>query len=75
MQSSDVVHLTLGSHQLEGKLVPLKKPLAILDFTAETSKLDGMEQCCQASDRSGLYMNLPMFCSGWSHHRVYTCIN
>ena len=31
-QNPDVVQLTLGSHQLEGKAVPFKKPLALLDF-------------------------------------------
>lgn len=43
------MHLTLGSHQLEGKLVPLKKPLALLDFTADNSDTDGTAQRCEAS--------------------------
>lgn len=30
-QNPDVVQLTIGYHLLEGKRVPLKKPLAILD--------------------------------------------
>jgi hypothetical protein len=49
LQSLDVVHLTLGSHQLEGKLVPLKKPLALLNFTADDSDTDGTAQRCEAS--------------------------
>ena len=43
------MHLTLGSHQVEGKLVPLKKPLALLDFKADDSDKDGMAQLCEAS--------------------------
>lgn len=52
LQSLDVVHLTLGSHQLEGKLVPLKKPLALLDFTADNSDTDDIAQRCEASGQA-----------------------
>lgn len=47
LQSPDVVQLTLGSHQLEGKAVPLKKPLALLDFSGGGSETDGMGQRCE----------------------------
>lgn len=50
-QYPDVVQLTLGSHQLEGKVVSLKKPLAILDFAAGKEAMDTGEdrQHCEVS--------------------------
>lgn len=46
-QSTDIVQLTLGSHQLEGKVVPLTKPLALLDFAGGSGDTDGTGQRCE----------------------------
>lgn len=43
----EIVQLTLGSHQLEGKVVPLKKPLALLDFGSRDGAADGTRRHCE----------------------------
>lgn len=48
-QSPDIVQLTLGSHQLEGKVVPLKKPLALLDFGSRDGAADRTGQHCEVN--------------------------
>lgn len=36
MRFQDTVYLTIGHHQLEGQVVPLKKPLAVLQKQIES---------------------------------------
>ena len=40
MQTKGVVELTIGYHQLSGKLVPLKKPLAVLEKCKAVMSVD-----------------------------------
>ncbi len=54
MQNPDIVQLTLGSHQLEGKIISLKKPLAILDFAASGDSMDTGDEQRRCEVRLGL---------------------
>ena len=42
MQKKDAVELVVGYHQLEGQLLPLKKPLAMLEKTFDEAAASPM---------------------------------
>lgn len=48
-QSKGVVELTIGYHQLTGKLVPLKKPLAVLEKVLDDNEGRARTRAYQAS--------------------------
>lgn len=47
MQKKNVVELIIGYHQLEGQLVPLKKPLAMLEKVPEECGTGSTATCYQ----------------------------
>ena len=44
LQRADTVELTIGYHLLEGKMVDLKKPFAILEKHSTPVDVDAMEE-------------------------------
>jgi hypothetical protein len=47
MQNQDVVQLQVGYHVLEGKRIPLKKPMAIMDKVQETDSEGNTQTVCK----------------------------
>jgi hypothetical protein len=53
MQNQDVVQLQVGYHVLEGKRMPLKKPMAIMDKVQETDSEGNIQTVCKVCGAAG----------------------
>jgi hypothetical protein len=53
MQNQDVVQLQVGYHVLEGKRMPLKKPMAIMDKVQETDEEGNTQTVCKVRKPAG----------------------
>jgi hypothetical protein len=53
MQNQDVVQLQVGYHVLEGKRMPLKKPMAIMDKVQETDDEGNTQTVCKVRKPAG----------------------
>ena len=68
LQRADTVELTIGYHLLEGKMVDLKKPFAILEKRSQPVDADAMEEDgehhCNTEYKVGLRFTLTVAWQG-----------
>ncbi len=68
-QRADTVELTIGYHLLEGKMVDLKKPFAILEKQSTPVDVDAMEEDGSPQCNTEYKVEHPFMLITW--HRVY----